>query len=202
MKRGKTDDSTISDNDKRITQNCYIYNKSFISYSWNQTRPWPYYPFLNCVNIQKTRSVLWLSLNLSRPLVMSFIWSVQSYITIYKLLGLSDNGYFEDEAFLHYLQYLQYWKQPEYARYLMQVFNLLLTISYPECLYFLDKLQDEAFRYVLFVVIVSWIASYRSESYQLSQPPVSFSYSETSWITQGKEASVYGRRGKGFRYSV
>ncbi|KAK8793743.1 hypothetical protein JH06_4417 [Blastocystis sp. subtype 4] len=64
---------------------------------------------------------------------------VQALSNVFYLKWLSDNGYFEDEAFLRYLQYLQYWKQPEYARYLI----------YPECLYFLDKLQDEAFRYLL-----------------------------------------------------
>ena len=42
-------------------------------------------------------------------------------------LGLSDNGYFDDERFMRYLDYLKYWKQPEYARYLM--FSLGWTIS-------------------------------------------------------------------------
>ncbi|KAK8810011.1 hypothetical protein WA538_003563, partial [Blastocystis sp. DL] len=64
---------------------------------------------------------------------------VQSLSNVFYLKWLSDNGYFDDERFIRYLDYLKYWKQPEYARYLI----------YPECLYFLDKLQDEAFRYLL-----------------------------------------------------
>lgn len=49
---------------------------------------------------------------------------------------LAQRGYFKDQAFVNYLKYLQYWKQPEYAKYLM----------YPMCLYFLDLLQYEHFR--------------------------------------------------------
>lgn len=33
--------------------------------------------------------------------------------------GLSQNRFFEDSAFVQYLAYLQYWKQPEYARFVM-----------------------------------------------------------------------------------
>lgn len=40
-------------------------------------------------------------------------------VSMLSLLGLSDNGYFDDERFIRYLDYLKYWKQPEYARYLM-----------------------------------------------------------------------------------
>jgi mediator of RNA polymerase II transcription subunit 31 len=49
---------------------------------------------------------------------------------------LAQHKYFEDPAFLNYLKYLQYWKEPQYARYLY----------YPNCLFFLDRLQDEQFR--------------------------------------------------------
>lgn len=49
---------------------------------------------------------------------------------------LAQRGYFKDQAFINYLKYLQYWKEPEYAKYLM----------YPMCLYFLDLLQYEHFR--------------------------------------------------------
>lgn len=52
------------------------------------------------------------------------------------LLVLAQRGYFKDQAFINYLKYLQYWKEPEYAKYLM----------YPMCLYFLDLLQYEHFR--------------------------------------------------------
>ena len=33
--------------------------------------------------------------------------------------GLAQNRYFDDPAFLKYLAYLQYWKQPQYARFVM-----------------------------------------------------------------------------------
>ena len=35
--------------------------------------------------------------------------------------GLAQNRYFDDAAFVSYLQYLQYWKRPEYARFIMCV---------------------------------------------------------------------------------
>ncbi|KAL6062158.1 Mediator of RNA polymerase II transcription subunit 31 [Balamuthia mandrillaris] len=44
--------------------------------------------------------------------------------------------FFQDKAFVNYLKYLLYWKQPQYAKYLV----------YPHCLFFLDQLQSEHFR--------------------------------------------------------
>jgi mediator of RNA polymerase II transcription subunit 31 len=32
--------------------------------------------------------------------------------------GLAQNKYFEDKAFLNYLKYLEYWRRPEYAKYI------------------------------------------------------------------------------------
>ncbi|KAL7030970.1 hypothetical protein ACKWTF_006852 [Chironomus riparius] len=49
---------------------------------------------------------------------------------------LAQRDYFKDPAFVNYLNYLQYWKKPEYAKF----------IKYPMCLYFLDLLQSEEFR--------------------------------------------------------
>ena len=49
---------------------------------------------------------------------------------------LAQNLYFEDEAFLNYLDYLNYWKQPDYVK----------LITYPNCIGFLDLLKDEHFR--------------------------------------------------------
>ena len=54
-------------------------------------------------------------------------------------LALAQQLYFEDEAFVEYLKYLQYWKKPEYAKF----------IVYPHALYFLDLLQTEEFRKAL-----------------------------------------------------
>ncbi|XP_064459034.1 mediator of RNA polymerase II transcription subunit 31-like [Ornithodoros turicata] len=49
---------------------------------------------------------------------------------------LAQRGYLKDKAFVNYLNYLQYWKKPDYARFL----------KYPMCLYFLELLQYEHFR--------------------------------------------------------
>lgn len=49
---------------------------------------------------------------------------------------LAQRGYFNDKSFINYLNYLQYWKRPEYAKF----------IKYPMCLHFLDLLQHEHFR--------------------------------------------------------
>ncbi|KAF3614360.1 Mediator of RNA polymerase II transcription subunit 31 [Capsicum annuum] len=48
---------------------------------------------------------------------------------------LAQNRYFEDEAFIGYLKYLQYWQRPEYIKFIM----------YPHCLFFLELLQNPAF---------------------------------------------------------
>uniref|UniRef100_A0A7S1TBG4 Mediator of RNA polymerase II transcription subunit 31 n=1 Tax=Compsopogon caeruleus TaxID=31354 RepID=A0A7S1TBG4_9RHOD len=61
---------------------------------------------------------------------------------------LAQNRYFDDDSFLAYLNYLQYWRTQEYAKF----------IVFPHCLYFLRLLQQESFReamkrndYMLFV---------------------------------------------------
>ncbi|KAL6196081.1 hypothetical protein ACLB2K_031696 [Fragaria x ananassa] len=48
----------------------------------------------------------------------------------------AQNRYFEDEAFIGYLKYLQYWQRPEYTMFIM----------YPHCLFFLEQLQNANFR--------------------------------------------------------
>jgi len=50
-------------------------------------------------------------------------------------LGIS-TGYFQDAAFVNYLSYLRYWKDPEYAKF----------VIYPQALHFLDLLQHSNFR--------------------------------------------------------
>ncbi|KGN53186.1 mediator of RNA polymerase II transcription subunit 31 [Cucumis sativus] len=49
---------------------------------------------------------------------------------------LAQNRYLEDEAFIGYLKYLQYWQRPEYIKFIM----------YPHCLFFLELLQNSNFR--------------------------------------------------------
>lgn len=36
-------------------------------------------------------------------------------------VDLAQNRYFEDPAFVNYLHYLLYWKQPKYAKYIVYV---------------------------------------------------------------------------------
>uniref|UniRef100_A0A7S1CQY1 Mediator of RNA polymerase II transcription subunit 31 n=1 Tax=Bicosoecida sp. CB-2014 TaxID=1486930 RepID=A0A7S1CQY1_9STRA len=52
------------------------------------------------------------------------------------LMYLAREGLLADPAFIAYLDYLKYWKRPEYVTF----------IRYPQSLYFLDRLQDPVFR--------------------------------------------------------
>lgn len=61
---------------------------------------------------------------------------VQSLANIPYVNFLAQNGYFSDPAFIAYLEYLNYWKAPKYAKYLV----------YPNCLHILTLLQKETFR--------------------------------------------------------
>ncbi|KAL6581351.1 hypothetical protein OROMI_007274 [Orobanche minor] len=67
-----------------------------------------------------------LSLNLFSALLILLISTI----------NLAQNRYFEDEAFIGYLKYLQYWQRPEYIKFIM----------YPHCLFFLELLQNPNFR--------------------------------------------------------
>jgi mediator of RNA polymerase II transcription subunit 31 len=53
-----------------------------------------------------------------------------------KIQDLAQNKFFDDESFVNYLKYLQYWKDEKYSKY----------ITFPHCLYFLDQLMNEKFR--------------------------------------------------------
>ena len=73
---------------------------------------------------------------------------------------LAQRGYFRKPEFVHYLSYLQYWKKQEYAKFLKWVHCThhtpvmhhsslsppLSSPRYPQCLHFLDLLQEEVFR--------------------------------------------------------
>ncbi|RCK54774.1 Mediator of RNA polymerase II transcription subunit 31 [Candida viswanathii] len=61
---------------------------------------------------------------------------VQSLSNIPYVNYLAQNNYLNDETFVNYLEYLQYWTQPQYAKFLV----------YPNCLHVLKLLQDENFR--------------------------------------------------------
>ncbi len=56
-----------------------------------------------------------------------------------RVLDLVTNGRLDEPAFINFLAYLQYWKKPEYAKFL----------SYPMSLCVLDMLQHKVFRDML-----------------------------------------------------
>lgn len=61
---------------------------------------------------------------------------VQCLANPHYLNWLAQNKYFDDPAFVKYLEYLQYWRHPEYAK----------LILYPHCLLFLELVQSSEFR--------------------------------------------------------
>ncbi len=52
------------------------------------------------------------------------------------LQHLAQSGLLEDDRLIRYLEYLQYWRRPEYVRY----------IQHPHALYFLEMLLKPEFR--------------------------------------------------------
>ncbi|KAF9370033.1 hypothetical protein CPC16_004003 [Podila verticillata] len=61
---------------------------------------------------------------------------VQCLANPWYLHNLAQQGYFGQDAFVRYLDYLQYFRKPEYAKF----------IIYPHCLHFLTLLQHKSFR--------------------------------------------------------
>lgn len=61
---------------------------------------------------------------------------VQSLANIQYVHFLAQNDYLSDPSFLAYLDYLNYWRKPQYAKYLV----------YPNCLHILTLLQSPDFR--------------------------------------------------------
>ncbi|KAJ8521167.1 hypothetical protein ONZ45_g2084 [Pleurotus djamor] len=61
---------------------------------------------------------------------------VQALANPFYLHSLAQQNYFEQPAFVNYLEYLLYWKEKEYARF----------IHYPHALHHLELLQSAQFR--------------------------------------------------------
>ncbi|KAG0053164.1 hypothetical protein BGZ83_001574 [Gryganskiella cystojenkinii] len=61
---------------------------------------------------------------------------VQCLANPWYLHNLAQQQYFNQDAFVRYLDYLQYFRKPEYAKF----------IIYPHCLHFLTLLQHKSFR--------------------------------------------------------
>ncbi|RKP12453.1 mediator of RNA polymerase II transcription subunit 31 [Piptocephalis cylindrospora] len=60
---------------------------------------------------------------------------VQSLANPFYLHHLAQGGYLEDDRFLAYLSYLSYWREPQYARFLV----------YPHALRYLELLEHPDF---------------------------------------------------------
>ena len=69
-----------------------------------------------------------------------------------ELADLGQHGYLDDERLVAYLEYLRYWRRPEYARFIKSGRgDRATTLSrtsrrYPHALVFLELLQHESFR--------------------------------------------------------
>ncbi|KAK9461294.1 SOH1-domain-containing protein [Lipomyces oligophaga] len=61
---------------------------------------------------------------------------VQALANPYYVNYLAQNGYLEDTRFLNYLEYLEYWRKPEYVKF----------VVYPNCLHMLSLLRQPRFR--------------------------------------------------------
>lgn len=61
---------------------------------------------------------------------------MQSLCNVQYLSYLAQMNFLEDESFINYLKYLQYWQLPEYAK----------NIVYPDSLHILTLLQSPHFR--------------------------------------------------------
>nr|CCA21070.1 mediator of RNA polymerase II transcription subunit 31 putative [Albugo laibachii Nc14] len=83
--------------------------------------------------VQCLASPAYLNCRLSKS-AMLLVWLLYS-----TSVDLATNRYFENPAFMNYIKYLEYWKKPEYAQY----------IVYPHCLAFLDLIQTERFRQMI-----------------------------------------------------
>lgn len=73
----------------------------------------------------------------SSPLIERCLALCGARVTALRCVAvLALHGFYEKPGFVHYLEYLLYWKRPEYAKFLM----------YPHALTFLGFLQDEGYR--------------------------------------------------------
>ncbi|WWC88316.1 uncharacterized protein L201_003224 [Kwoniella dendrophila CBS 6074] len=81
------------------------------------------------------------------------------------LHSLATQGYFAKETFINYLNYLQYWRKPEYVKFIM----------YPTCLIYLTLLQSDQFRSRLsdlgFINELMRVGIKHHETWRVEKPP-------------------------------
>jgi mediator of RNA polymerase II transcription subunit 31 len=89
---------------------------------------------------------------------------------------LAQRRYFHEKEFVNYLQYLQYWKTPEYSKF----------IRYPHALAFLDLLQSHEFRLSLMRTDVADFIARQQRSHWL--------FSRKSYDSSGESTAQHKRR--------
>ncbi|WVW85075.1 hypothetical protein I302_107111 [Kwoniella bestiolae CBS 10118] len=81
------------------------------------------------------------------------------------LHSLSTQGYFTKKTFINYLKYLEYWRKPEYVKF----------IVYPTSLIYLTLLQSELFRERLadpgFINELMRVGIKHHETWRVEKPP-------------------------------
>ena len=96
---------------------------------------------------------------------------------------LAQHGLLDKPGFVNYLEYLMYWKQPQYGRYL----------QYPHCLFFLDLLQEQEYRAALkdpaFIQMVEW-QQYRTWLSQLGTAEADPAAAEAAMAERLKAAAA------------
>lgn len=79
---------------------------------------------------------------------------VQSLANPFYLQSLAQQNILEQPAFVNFLEYLLYWKEKDYARFIQYVLcprlcnlTLIQGVSYPHALHHLELLQHARFRF-------------------------------------------------------
>jgi mediator of RNA polymerase II transcription subunit 31 len=83
--------------------------------------------------------------SLSNPQYLNCIYLIVQFLTSV----LAQSKYFEDEAFMNYLAYLEYFRNREYAKFITYPLPLstqLTAYRYPACLHILTLLKQGEFR--------------------------------------------------------
>jgi SOH1 len=76
--------------------------------------------YLNCEGLSLSSRCFCCSVSLHQALWLDTFFLEHAFtFPLIFAAGLAQSRQLEDNAFVEYLKYLQYWKRPEYARYIM-----------------------------------------------------------------------------------
>jgi len=93
---------------------------------------------------------------------------------------LAQYKYFEDAGFLEYLKYLQYWKAPEYAKFIKFPYSLFVLDRVVNDEHFREDCKTNAFRDMLHQQIISHWSFYRKNREEKILKNSSFDFEEES----------------------